>query len=160
MANTISSAPNLTAVPAASSSQSEAVGAASPDFVGPQAPPELRAGVRGSVAAQPQRRPDPAADGSASPPSAADLAAATQNISEFIQTVSRSLSISIDDTLETPVITVRNSETEEVIRQIPSEEALEISRFIADQRTATRGAAQGGAAAARAVTGLLFNDSA
>jgi flagellar protein FlaG len=91
--------------------------------------------------------------------SAEDLAEATENISDYIQTVSRSLSISIDDTLDTPVITVKNAETEEVIRQIPSEEVLEISRFISGQVRDSSGSPDTSSQAMKAVTGLLFNDT-
>lgn len=81
-----------------------------------------------------------------------DLAQATQDISDYIQTVSRSLEISIDDDLGSTVITVMNADTDEVVRQIPSEEVLQIARFLADQ--------QSGPDADAAVAGLLFNDQA
>jgi len=65
--------------------------------------------------------------------SAQQLAQATSDISDYIQTVSRSLQISIDSDLGSTIITVRDRDTEEVIRQIPQEEILEIARFIAAQ---------------------------
>ncbi len=51
---------------------------------------------------------------------AADLTAYAQNID-------RNLEFRVDDESGRTVITVRNSETEEVIRQIPSEEVLRLS---------------------------------
>jgi flagellar protein FlaG len=84
--------------------------------------------------------------------SAQDLAQATRDISQYIQSVSRSLQISVDEDLGSTVITVLNADTEEVVRQIPSEEVLQIARFLAEQ--------QAGADADAAVTGLLFNDQA
>ena len=84
--------------------------------------------------------------------SAQDLAQATQDISQYIQTVSRSLQISVDEDLGSTVITVLNADTEEIVRQIPSEEVLQIARFLAEQ--------QASADSDAAVAGLLFNDQA
>jgi flagellar protein FlaG len=84
--------------------------------------------------------------------SAQELAQATQDISDYIQTVSRSLQISVDRDLGSTVITVMNVDTDEVVRQIPREEILQIARFLAEQQAGTDRDA--------AVTGLLFNDQA
>jgi flagellar protein FlaG len=84
--------------------------------------------------------------------SARDLAQATQDISQYIQTVSRSLQISVDKDLGSTVITVLNADTDEVVRQIPREEVLQIARFLAEQKA--------NAEADSAITGLLFNDQA
>jgi flagellar protein FlaG len=78
------------------------------------------------------------ADGTVSPSSAAvtrsqsarELAEATAEISDFIQSVSRSLQISVDEELGDPVIRVLDRETEELVRQIPAEEVLEIARYL------------------------------
>lgn len=58
------------------------------------------------------------------------LEKATRNIADYIQTVSRSLQISVDSELGDTVITVVDSDTDEVIRQIPAEEALEVARYL------------------------------
>lgn len=52
----------------------------------------------------------------------------TQSINEHLQLVQRKLQFSIDKGSDRMVITVLDSETQEVIRQIPSEEALQLSR--------------------------------
>jgi flagellar protein FlaG len=84
-----------------------------------------------------------AAGGNAAPPAAAvtqpqqssrDVAQATRDISDYIQTVSRSLSISVDADLGSTVIKVMDADTEEIVRQIPAEEILQIARFLADQQ--------------------------
>ena len=62
------------------------------------------------------------------------VADAARDLSQFIQTVNRSLQISVDSELGSTIITVVDSETDEVIRQIPQEELVEIARFIAQQR--------------------------
>ena len=67
--------------------------------------------------------------------SAQEISQATQDISDYIQSVSRSLQISVDGDLGTTVIQVLDSETAELVRQIPAEEALAIARFIAEQRS-------------------------
>ncbi|MEM8491649.1 MAG: flagellar protein FlaG [Pseudomonadota bacterium] len=61
------------------------------------------------------------------------VAEATRNIADYIQTVSRSLQISVDGDLGETVITVFDSSTEEVVRQIPSEEVLEMARYISSR---------------------------
>ena len=67
--------------------------------------------------------------------SAQELSEATRDISEYIQSVSRSLSISVDGDLGTTVIQVLDAETEELVRQIPAEEILQIARFLSDQQS-------------------------
>ena len=126
----------------------------------PRAVPQTDTGaapeVRQPVAASGSGAPAPAAPTPAErqEQTAEDLARATESISDYIQSVSRSLSITIDEQLETPVVTVLNRETDEIIRQIPSEEALEIARFIAEQASAASPSTE------NAVTGLLFNGQA
>lgn len=96
-----------------------------------------------------------AASGNTAPPAAAqqqsarDLAQATRDISDYIQTVSRSLSISVDPDLGSTVIKVMDADTEEIVRQIPAEEILQIARFLADQ--------QASADSAGALKGLLMD---
>jgi len=68
-----------------------------------------------------------------SPPPGSDASDALRDIGDYIQTVSRSLRISVDDKLGSFVVTVIDSETEEVVRQIPREEFLAVARYIAEQ---------------------------
>jgi flagellar protein FlaG len=81
--------------------------------------------------------------------SAQELSQATKDISDYIQTVSRSLQISVDGDLGATVIKVLDSETDEIVRQIPAEEILQIARFLAEQ--------QAGADSAASVKGLLMD---
>jgi len=48
------------------------------------------------------------------------------------QSLRRDLQFNVDDSTGRVIVTVRDSETDEVIRQIPSEELLALSRHLAD----------------------------
>ena len=58
---------------------------------------------------------------------------AAETVSQFIETVSRDLHVAYDDSIDMPVFTVVDSETNEVIRQIPSEDLVAIARFLESQ---------------------------
>ncbi len=62
-----------------------------------------------------------------------DLKQAVTELNQHIQNIERDLFFSVDDSSGRTVVKVVNSETEEVIRQIPSEEVLRISRSIHEQ---------------------------
>lgn len=66
--------------------------------------------------------------------SAQEVAQATRDISEYIQTVNRSLQISVDRDLGSTIITVVDKATDEVVRQIPAEEVVALARFLARQQ--------------------------
>lgn len=51
-------------------------------------------------------------------------------LNKSIQSVQRNLSFSIDEDLEKVVINITDKETDEVVRQIPTEEALEMSKSL------------------------------
>jgi len=55
------------------------------------------------------------------------LDAAVASISSFVQSVQRNLDFSIDDSSGTVVIKVTDRDSGELIRQLPSEEALRLS---------------------------------
>ncbi len=57
-----------------------------------------------------------------------ELTQAVDAMNEQIQQVHRQLQFSVDDTLDRVVITVIDRDTEEVIRTIPSEEALKFAK--------------------------------
>jgi flagellar protein FlaG len=61
------------------------------------------------------------------------IQAAVEKIAAYVESLSRSLSISVDDRSGGFVVQVQDSSTEEVIRQIPSEEVLAISAAISQQ---------------------------
>ncbi|MFK7828962.1 MAG: flagellar protein FlaG [Congregibacter sp.] len=77
------------------------------------------------------------------------LEQATRDISSYMQSISRSLEISIDGELGTPIIQVLDTETDEIVRQIPAEETLRLARLLAEKET--------GAADAQSSRGLLLD---
>lgn len=61
-----------------------------------------------------------------------ELEKAVSNISDYVQNLERSLSFSVDEISGKTVITVTDPENDEVLRQIPSEELLEVARHYAE----------------------------
>lgn len=61
-----------------------------------------------------------------------EVVEAVSNIADFVQNISRDLQFRVDDVTGGTVVTVTDSATEQVIRQIPSEEVVAISRYIAE----------------------------
>ena len=57
-----------------------------------------------------------------------ERAAAT--VASFIKSVSTSVRVAFDEQIDSPIFTVVDSETSEVIRQIPSEDLVAIARFL------------------------------
>ncbi|MNC76987.1 flagellar protein FlaG [compost metagenome] len=55
---------------------------------------------------------------------------AVQEIEKFVQSVKRNLEFSIDETSGQVVVKVIASESGEVVRQIPSEEALKLAESL------------------------------
>lgn len=83
----------------------------------------------------------PTANGNNVPPEGAkvqkpdleQLTEAVAKLNDHLQTINRDLYFSIDDASGQTVVKVVNSETDELIRQIPSEEVLRISQTIREQ---------------------------
>lgn len=83
----------------------------------------------------------PAANGNNVPPEGVkiqkpdmeQLTEAVAKLNDHLQTINRDLYFSIDDASGQTVVKVVNSETDELIRQIPSEEVLRISQTIKEQ---------------------------
>ncbi len=61
-----------------------------------------------------------------------DLDIAVQEIQSFLQVQNRNLAFSIDDDTKRSVVTVKESSSGEVIRQIPSDEVLRLAERIKD----------------------------
>ena len=82
--------------------------------------------------------------------SSSDIRKAVTEINEFVQTIHRDLSFNMDEVSGKMVIKVIDRDSGDTVRQIPSEEVLEIARSIRDVRDN---------AAGREVTpaGLLFS---
>ena len=79
-------------------------------------------------------------------PSVSEVVQAAQDLSDYLSSAARSLQINVDGELESPIVTVLDTETEEVVRQIPSEELVALARFAAQQT-----------ADANVVSGVLIN---
>lgn len=99
---------------------------------------------RQNVAAQVGKALPP--DPSAQQVSPEELAQVVEKLNDHVQQIERDLQFSIDDSSGRTVVRVVNSQTEEVIRQIPSEEVLRISRNLQEQM--------------EDFTGLIFETSA
>ena len=95
-------------------------------------------GARGPV-----ERQDVSFDGKVSPSDATQrvsqvvdqekIEAAVAKIASYVESLSRSLNIRVDERSGDFVVQVQDATTEEVIRQIPSEEVLAISAAISQQ---------------------------
>ena len=62
--------------------------------------------------------------------SAKDLEGIVEQLNEHMQNIQRNLNFSVDDSSGKTVIRVVDTNTEELVRQIPSEDALRISHSI------------------------------
>ena len=63
---------------------------------------------------------------------AQDLARAVEELQEFVECLGRNLNFRVDDSINRSIITVRDAQTDTVIRQIPSEEIISIARQISE----------------------------
>jgi flagellar protein FlaG len=66
-------------------------------------------------------------------PDAAKLSQAVSKLNDYVQSVNRNLSFSVDKDSGQTVITITDSQTKEVIRQIPSEATLKLAASIDEQ---------------------------
>jgi len=57
---------------------------------------------------------------------------AIEDINDHLQSIGRDLSFSVDNDSGRTIIKVMDSETDEVIRQIPSEEVLNLAQYLQD----------------------------
>ena len=99
----------------------------------PQAPQVSAVAKPGEVernesAARGQDMPLRQAEQAGTTEDAAEVESAVSQISEFVQNFQRDLRFSIDEDSDRLVVKVVDSETQEVIRQIPSEETLRIAK--------------------------------
>lgn len=66
-----------------------------------------------------------------------ELNNAVKNLSGYVQNITRELNFSIDHDLGRTVVTVVDEASGDVIRQIPSEEMLELSKQLAESKDRT-----------------------
>lgn len=71
-----------------------------------------------------------------------DFNEVVNNVNEFIHTLKTNLSFRYDEERQSTIITVKNEETGEVIRQIPPEEMIRLARTM------------------KAMVGIIFNQEA
>tara|TARA_R110002020_G_scaffold165700_2_gene353321 strand:- start:7373 stop:7771 length:399 start_codon:yes stop_codon:yes gene_type:complete len=64
-----------------------------------------------------------------------DLQAAVSDIQDFVQSVRRDINFQLDDTSGRVVVNVTEASSGDVIRQIPSEEALRLSENLSEIRS-------------------------
>lgn len=98
----------------------------------------FKKGARGAV-----ERQDVSFDGKLSPADATQnvsrvidpekIEAAVANLAAYVESLSRSLAIRVDERSGDFVVQVQDAKTEEIVRQIPSEEVLAISAAISEQ---------------------------
>lgn len=82
--------------------------------------------------------------------SSSGIEAAVREINAFVQNIQRDLSFNMDEVSGRTVIKVIDRDSGDTVRQIPSEEVLEIARSIRDVRDSTVGGEV-------TPTGLLFS---
>lgn len=63
-----------------------------------------------------------------------ELNSAVKHLSGYVQNINRELNFSVDQQLGKTVVTVLDEASGEVIRQIPSEEMLELARSLSDAK--------------------------
>ena len=72
-------------------------------------------------------------DSSEAPESSSlELDQAIENVAGYVQNIARDINFSVDADTKKPVVTVTDQISGEVIRQIPNEEMLEISKNLED----------------------------
>ncbi len=62
------------------------------------------------------------------------LTTAVSNINDHVQSLQRSLQFTVDEVSGKDIVTVLDKETQEVIRQYPSEEVLAIARRLSEDK--------------------------
>lgn len=92
--------------------------------------------VTGDEVAEQAATSEPAKREGAPQPTREQVESATRDITDYMQSVSRSLQISVDDSLGTTIIRVLDAETDELVRQIPAEKAVEVARYLSDKQAA------------------------
>jgi flagellar protein FlaG len=84
--------------------------------------------------------------------SSSELRDAVSQINEFVQSVQRDLSFSMDEASGRTIIKVIDSESGKLVRQIPSEEVLALATYLQDVNKET-------ASIGTVPSGILFSDS-
>jgi len=80
-----------------------------------------------------------------------ELGNALESVADYVQNITRDINFRIDEDTDKFVVTVTDQESGEVIRQIPNEEMLAISRNLATAQARSFG---------KVIKGLLFQGDA
>ena len=83
--------------------------------------------------AKPVRSPPPAASVVSDQPMLDAMKAAAEQIESYLKSSGRQLQFSVDEDTGRTVITVRDSVTGEIVRQIPGDEALRLAHSLGSQ---------------------------
>ena len=67
-----------------------------------------------------------------------DLDQAMADLQAYVEGLGRSLSFARDESIDRSVITVRDTQTNQVVRQIPSEEVVAVARQLRDEMAEMR----------------------
>lgn len=78
--------------------------------------------------------PEQAVEKESESKAAENLQGAVSQINDYVQTLQRNLQFTVDEATGKDVVTIVDRVSEEVIRQIPSEEALELARRLAENK--------------------------
>jgi flagellar protein FlaG len=63
------------------------------------------------------------------------LSEAVSRLNDYVQSINRNIEFTVNEEINRIVVKVCNLETEEVIREIPAEEVLSMSRYISRRGT-------------------------
>lgn len=93
-------------------------------------PTERSAASASSVESRPENLRSEAPDNTPKVPSAAELQKALEDVAKAVAPMAQSLQFSLDKDSGRTVVKVMDTDTNEVIRQIPTEEVLAISQAV------------------------------
>jgi flagellar protein FlaG len=89
-----------------------------------------RSGTPAAASTGQARQELPAGDQSVPAPDSGEVKQAVSRLNDFVQNLRRDLQFRVDEGSDRVVVTVLDSESGEVIRQIPSEEVLAVARSL------------------------------
>ena len=89
--------------------------------------------VRQDVSFDGKTQPDDAATNMARVVDPQAIQAAVAEISAYVEGLGRSLAITVDDQTGDYIVKVQNAETDEIVRQVPSEELVRVAEAIRAQ---------------------------
>lgn len=72
-------------------------------------------------------------------PSGGDLQGMVKELNSYVQSINRSLEFSVDEDANRTVIRVVDTQTGELVRQIPTEEVLQVARHLREMEQVAEG---------------------